>query len=348
MKGIKKRFLCLMLALAMVLGSGCSTITASAVETLDNTAGESMLDVGNEGSGTETNLDNAPAAGGEETPGDTSKTDEGEDEEILDNTPADDGEETLDNTSKTDEGEETLDNTSKTDEETDIEEVPPEEPEDKKEESNSLSFFSSLFRSSDKTLGTGTGTERSTTLQDGTTFVLDKYLSDPTGEMNGQNTYDLYLEQGFFDDTVPDTYEVLAPDESYLYFVIDQSSSMAQDPIIDSLNDSTRSFLEQVLELNNERLTNARNGVYSDIDPNGDVEAQMEDHLIKVAGVIGYNNHVYHHQRGGRGGERPASYQRHQRILRESERGYGHAGGNPYQYGRHHRRAVHQPPRDFG
>ena len=294
MKGIKKRFLCLMLALAMVLSSGCSTITASAVETLDNTAGKSTLDAGNEVGGAETNLDNAPAAGGEETPGDTSKADEGEDEEILDNTPADDGEETLDNTSKTNEGEETLDNTSKADEGTDIKEVPAKEPEDEKEESNSLSFFSSLFRSSDKTLGTGTGTERSTTLQDGTTFVLDKYLSDPTGEMNGQNTYDLYLEQGFFDDTVPDTYEVLAPDESYLYFVIDQSSSMAQDPIIDSLNNSTRSFLEQVLELNNERLANARNGVYSDIDPNGDVEAQMEDHLIKVAGVIGYNNHVYH------------------------------------------------------
>ena len=159
MKGIKKRFLCLMLALVMVLSSGCSTITASAVETLDNTAGESMLDVGNEVGGAETNLDNAPAAGGEETPGDTSKADEGEDEEILDNTPADDGEETLDNTSKTDEGEETLDNTFKTDEETDIEKAPPEEPEDKKEESNSLSFFSSLFRSGDKTLGTGTGTE---------------------------------------------------------------------------------------------------------------------------------------------------------------------------------------------
>ena len=285
-KAVRKRFLCLMLALTMVLSSGCSTVVAQAVETLDNTEDlpntDTELDLGNEITDTETD------------PDDTSPADEGEDEEILDNAAGEkDGEEILDNDpADTDEeildnaaGGNTLDNT-----------LPVKEPEEEipKKEESPVSLFSGLFRSGDKSLGTGTGTERSTTLQDGTTFVLDKYLSDPTGEMNGQNTYDLYLEQGLFDDHVPEIYGLNAPDETYLYFVLDQSSTMAQDPLIDAMNESTRSFFEGVKLINDERMENARAGKYSDIDPDGDVEAQMENHLIKLAGVVGFNNHVYH------------------------------------------------------
>ena len=286
MKPVTKRFLCLMLALAMVLSSGCSTITASAVENgivIDNTGDtsgtgdETVLDLGNEDSGTETDLDNITEGENEEALDNTSK--EGEDEEVLDNDPADTDEEILDNAA----GENTLDNT-----------LPTKEPEAPEKDAGAPKFLSGLFRSSDKTLGTGTGTERSTALQDDTTFVLDKYLSDPTGQMNGQDTHTLYLEQGLFDDNVPEMYETPAPDETYLYFILDQSSTMAQDPLINAMNESTRSFFEGVKLINDERMANARAGKYSDIDPDGDVEAQMESHLIKLAGVVGFNNHVYH------------------------------------------------------
>ena len=289
MKPVTKRFLCLMLALAMVLSSGCSTITASAVENgivIDNTGDtsdsgdETVLDLRNEDSGTETDLDNITEGENEEALDNTSK--EGEDEEILDNDPADTDEEILDNAA----GENPLDNTLPAKE--------PEAPEVPKENAGAPKLLSGLFRSSDKTLGTGTGTERSTALQDDTTFVLDKYLSDPTGQMNGQDTYTLYLEQGLFDDNVPEMYETPAPDETYLYFILDQSSTMAQDPLINAMNESTRSFFEGVKLINDERMENARAGEYSDIDPNGNVEAQMESHLIKLAGVVGFNNHVYH------------------------------------------------------
>ena len=134
MKAVRKRFLCLMLALTMVLSSGCSTVVAQAVETVDNTGDlpntDTELDLGNEITDMETDPDN------------TSPTDEGEDEEILDNAAGEkDGEEILDNDpADTDEeildnaaGENTLDNT-----------LPAKKPEEEtpKEEESPVSLFS--------------------------------------------------------------------------------------------------------------------------------------------------------------------------------------------------------------
>ena len=75
-KAVRKRFLCLMLALTMVLSSGCTTVVAQAVETLDNTGdlsntdmNDTELDLGNEITDTETDPNNTPPA------------DEGQDEE---------------------------------------------------------------------------------------------------------------------------------------------------------------------------------------------------------------------------------------------------------------------------
>ena len=131
---------------------------------------------------------------------------------------------------------------------------------------------------------------------------IDKYLSNPTGTMNGQNTYDIYLEQAYYDGTHPHMIENLCPPGQDIILVLDQSASMAGGGRIDSANTAVEAFLQQIKVLNTVRLQNAENGVYSDIDPNGDVEAQMQDRYMRITGIIGYNNKVYekYHNPAGR------------------------------------------------
>lgn len=132
-------------------------------------------------------------------------------------------------------------------------------------------------------------------------FELDKYLSNPTGELNGQNTYDVYLEQAYYDGTTPHRVENLCPPGQDIILVLDQSASMGGGGRVDAINDSTEAFLQQVKLLNNARLQNAKNGVYTDIDPNGDVEAQMEDHYMRITGIVGFNNRLYEKYRNAAG-----------------------------------------------
>ena len=124
-------------------------------------------------------------------------------------------------------------------------------------------------------------------------FELDKYLSNPTGTMNGQNTYDVYLEQAYYDGTQPHRVINNAPPGQDIILVLDQSASMSGSYRIDAINDSVESMLKQLQLLNQSRLETAKNGGYTDINPHGDVEAQMEDHYMRITGIIGYNNHTY-------------------------------------------------------
>lgn len=124
-------------------------------------------------------------------------------------------------------------------------------------------------------------------------FELDKYLSNPTGTMNGQNTYDVYLEQAYYDGTQPHRVINNAPPGQDIILILDQSASMSGSYRIDAINDSVESMLKQLQLLNQSRLETAKNGGYTDINPHGDVEAQMEDHYMRITGIIGYNNHTY-------------------------------------------------------
>ena len=124
-------------------------------------------------------------------------------------------------------------------------------------------------------------------------FELDKYLSNPTGTMNGQNTYNVYLEQAYYDGTKPHRVINNAPPGQDIILVLDQSASMSGSYRIDAINDSVESMLKQLQLLNQSRLETAKNGGYTDINPHGDVEAQMEDHYMRITGIIGYNNHTY-------------------------------------------------------
>ncbi len=149
-------------------------------------------------------------------------------------------------------------------------------------------------------LGT-TGNQVETKLHDKTYLEMDKYLSEATGEMNGQDTYNLYLEQALADLDHPDSLENPAPAGMNVIMIIDQSSSMANDEKLSGTNNATKAFFSRLKKLNAKRIANGKAGKYTNIDPDGDVEAQMSKNLIRVTGILGYNNHLYYRYRNVNG-----------------------------------------------
>ena len=128
---------------------------------------------------------------------------------------------------------------------------------------------------------TGNTTQKETEFSGDQYFEMDKYLSDPIGVMNGQNTYNVYLEQAYYDGSTPHRVINNAPDAQDIILVLDQSASMGGSRV-ETLNKSVESLLKQMQTINNVRLENAKNGVYTDIDPDGDVEAAMKGMLDPV------------------------------------------------------------------
>lgn len=125
-------------------------------------------------------------------------------------------------------------------------------------------------------------------------FQMDKYaVEDEETQINRQNTWDLYLEQAYYDEEQPEVILSPAPKRQYIVLVLDQSASMSGTRV-DDMNSATDTMLKRIMKLNQNRLEKARRGEYDDIDPNGDVEAQMREHLIYIGGIVGYNNHLYH------------------------------------------------------
>jgi len=130
-----------------------------------------------------------------------------------------------------------------------------------------------------------------TRLQKNTYLEMDKYLSEPTGSLNNQNTYDIYLEQALVDTDHPNQLINPAPEKQKIVIVMDQSSSMK--PRVEKMNSSLAAFWDRIKEINEIRLENARNGVYSDINPSEDIEDQMKDHMLSLIGIIGYNSSAF-------------------------------------------------------
>lgn len=132
-------------------------------------------------------------------------------------------------------------------------------------------------------------------------FEIDKYLSAPTGELNGQKTYDTYLEHAYYDGTQPHPIINYAPAEQDIILVLDQSASMGDGTRVDAINKSTETFVRNIMVINNYRMKLAEEGAYTDIDPEGDIESQMKNHLMRITGIIGFNNRTYdkyHNQDG--------------------------------------------------
>lgn len=122
---------------------------------------------------------------------------------------------------------------------------------------------------------------------------IDKYLKKKGGEVNNQATYDIYLEQALYDSFLPDVVENYAPKKQNITLVLDQSSSMSGTDKLPRTNEALRTMLERIYEINQSRIEAARSGEFTDIDVNGDVDAQMRNHLLCVQYVLGFNNHVY-------------------------------------------------------
>ena len=122
---------------------------------------------------------------------------------------------------------------------------------------------------------------------------LDKYTQKKDRTINNQSTYDLYLEQGYYDKSIPDIISNPAPAKQYISLIIDQSGSMAINSKIRSTNEAIQQLLQRIVAVNENRIKLAKEGQYTDIDEDGNVEAQMENHLICVQFVVGYNNHTY-------------------------------------------------------
>ncbi len=141
-------------------------------------------------------------------------------------------------------------------------------------------------------LNENSSTQKEIAFSSETGVELDKYLSSATGTMNGQSTYNTYIEQAYYDETTPHFTETKAPDGIDYIIVRDQSASTTGEKV-GQMNTSTEALLNAIKNRNNNLLAKARKGYYTDIDPTGDVVSQMQSHLIKVTGVIGFNNKIY-------------------------------------------------------
>lgn len=115
---------------------------------------------------------------------------------------------------------------------------------------------------------------------------LNKYLSAPKSEKNGQSTYTVTLEQALYDETSTGG-KIQPPDRREIIMVIDQSASMAGAKSVAS-NTATRSFFERLMEVNQDRIEKANNGAY--YFEAGD---NINNHLLQMKAIIGYNNYSF-------------------------------------------------------
>ena len=126
-----------------------------------------------------------------------------------------------------------------------------------------------------------------------TYFEQDKYLSDPTGEKNGQSTYNVTLENAYVGPQIQQT----APDGQDIIIIEDASASMNER--VQYENAGVQNLLKGIKQANYKRIQNARNGQYSDFDPNGKTEAEvtawMKDNnkLLRLVGVESFNYTTY-------------------------------------------------------
>ena len=126
-----------------------------------------------------------------------------------------------------------------------------------------------------------------------TYFEQDKYLSDPTGEKNGQSTYNVTLENAYVGPQIQQT----APDGQDIIIIEDASASM--NGRVRYENEGVKSFLTQMQKTNAQRIQNAVDGKYADYNPEGktraDAEAWLKTNgkLLRLVGVESFNYTTY-------------------------------------------------------
>ncbi|MCD8362300.1 MAG: hypothetical protein LUC98_04945, partial [Lachnospiraceae bacterium] len=137
---------------------------------------------------------------------------------------------------------------------------------------------------------TGNDSQAESHLDETAYMEFDKYLVQNEEVINNQSTYDIYMETAYLDASAPEAEARLAPERRDVIIIIDQSLTMNIGSRIADTNAATAAFFKNAAAINNKYMAAAKNGEYSDVDPASDVEAQMQDHLIHVVGIMGYNN----------------------------------------------------------
>lgn len=138
---------------------------------------------------------------------------------------------------------------------------------------------------------TGKTSQKQTSFGDGEYLELDKYIEE-TGKKNNQKKYDIYLENAYYKDGSPVKIKQYAPMANYTLLITDQSSSMKGEPV-NLYNEAIQAYVDRLVEINQARIQAAKNGEYTDIDPNSKtIEQDMADHLFYIAGCIGFNQFI--------------------------------------------------------
>ena len=144
----------------------------------------------------------------------------------------------------------------------------------------------------DTDLGTNTGNQIDKMVGDNSIMAFDKYLSDPTGTFNNQNTYNITIEQAYFSNE-PVTLELPEPQD--IIVVLDASGSMGANRKIASVNNASNGIFESLVEENVRRRNRWDAGYYDGIiDENHDyiddvTGERLLDHMLTMRAVIGYN-----------------------------------------------------------
>lgn len=136
---------------------------------------------------------------------------------------------------------------------------------------------------------TDNGTMKSVQIGEDQYLQMDKYLSDSTGTMNGQDAYDLYIEQAVVDaGKKTDKFSAKAPAAQSIILVLDISGSMADAGKVPAANEALKNFFNRVKDSNQKRIDTAKAGGYADI-PAENAETQMQSHLIRITGITKFH-----------------------------------------------------------
>ena len=165
---------------------------------------------------------------------------------------------------------------------------------------------------------TGNASQKEVDLGGNTYMELDKYLKETGVGLNNQMTYEVYLENAYYDPN-PGTKLPNAPIRSDFFLIMDHSASMSDVPCV-NLNVAVDAFLKTMQRTNQKRVKIAANGGYYDIDPAwvaetvpgegntvvvkkddygniilrdvATLKSVMGEHMQYLTGAVSYNNKI--------------------------------------------------------